>query len=89
MRFCNAEWRRVADNGGRFLDAWGNAAEFDWPPGDLFDEPRDAKPGGLVLFIGGEAVEAFGPEHARLSDTTSNAMFSALSNLWAQLCGDR
>jgi TubC N-terminal docking domain len=50
------EWWQVIDDAGRFLDQWGSrAVEFGWTAGDLFDVPRDGKPGGLVWFLGGEA----------------------------------
>jgi hypothetical protein len=56
------EWWQVIDDAGRFLDQWGSrAVEFGWTAGDLFDVPRDGKPGGLVWFLGGESVQAIGP----------------------------
>jgi hypothetical protein len=59
------EQRQAINDAGRFLDAWGAlAAEFQWSPGDLFDVPRDGKPGGLVWFLKGEAVRALGHAHA-------------------------
>jgi hypothetical protein len=58
-------WRQAIDGAGRFLDQWGSLAdEFQWTPADLFDVPRDVRLGGLVWFLGGETVRAFGPEHA-------------------------
>ncbi len=49
-----AEWRRALDDGGRFLDAWGeDAAALGWTPGDLFDVTA-----GLVWRLAGERVEA-------------------------------
>jgi hypothetical protein len=58
----NEEWRQAIDDAGRFLDQWGSrAVEFGWTAGDLFDVPRDGKPGGLVWFLGGESVQAIGP----------------------------
>jgi hypothetical protein len=69
MRVSEAEWYRTVDDGGRFFDAWGSdAADWGWTAGDLFDVPRDGQRGGLFWFIAGAAVEAFGPDHARLSD---------------------
>lgn len=62
-------WYRAVDDGGRFFDTWGAlAAEWGWTVGELFDAPREGRQGGLFWFIGGEQVEAFGPDHARLSD---------------------
>jgi hypothetical protein len=59
------EQRQAINDAGRFLDAWrALAAEFQWSPGDLFDVPRDGKPGGLVWFLKGEAVRALGHAHA-------------------------
>jgi hypothetical protein len=59
-----AEWRRALDDGGRFLDAWGeDAAALGWMPGDLFDVTA-----GLVWRLVGERVVALRPDHARLAD---------------------
>ena len=59
-----AEWRRALDDGGRFLDAWGeDAAALGWMPGDLFDMTA-----GLVWRLVGERVAALRPDHARLAD---------------------
>ncbi len=77
FRVSEAEWRRALDAGGRFLTAWASmAAAWGWTPGDLFDLPRDGGPGGLVWFIEGEEVQAFGPEHAR---TLSGRVFDRLA----------
>ena len=58
------EWRLALDDGGRFLDAWGNeAAEMGWTPGDLFDVTA-----GLAWRLAGERVETIGADHVRLSD---------------------
>jgi len=72
-----ADWRQAIDDAGRFLDQWGNlAVEFGWKPGDLFEVPRDGRPGGLVWFCAGEAIRALGPEHAI---TTSGRVFDRLT----------
>jgi hypothetical protein len=64
-----AEWRQALDDGGRFLDTWGAyAAEWHWTAGELFDVLRPGQRGGLLWFIAGSKVEAFGPDHARLDD---------------------
>ena len=48
---------------------WGSrAVEFGWTAGDLFDVPRDGKPGGLVWFLGGESVQAIGPRRMVTQD---------------------
>ena len=45
-----AEWRLALQDGGRFLDAWGpDAATMRWTAGELFDVPREGRPGGLIL----------------------------------------
>ena len=60
---------QVIDDAGRFLDEWGSrAVEFGWTAGDLFDVPRDGKPGGLVWFLGGESVQANGPRRMVTQD---------------------
>lgn len=69
MRVSETEWRLALDDGGRFLDAWGNeAAKLGWTAGDLFNVPRDGRRGGLIWFLAGEKVEAFGLEDVRFSD---------------------
>jgi hypothetical protein len=69
MRVSDAEWRQAIDAAGRFLDQWGSrAVEFGWTAGDLFDVPRDGKPGGLVWFLGGESVQANGPRRMVTQD---------------------
>lgn len=58
-------WRLALDDGGRFLDAWGDvAADWGWTPGELFDVPRADRPGGLTWRIGGRAIVAFSPDGA-------------------------
>jgi hypothetical protein len=69
MRVSEAEWWLALDDGGRFLDQWGSeAALWGWSEGDLFDISREGQRGGLIWFLAGATVEAFGPDHARLSD---------------------
>jgi hypothetical protein len=49
-----ADWPRALDDGGRFLDAWGNeAAEAGWTPGELFDVGP-----GLIWRLAGRCAEA-------------------------------
>jgi hypothetical protein len=56
-----AEWRRALDDGGRFLDAWGNeAVSLGWTPERLFDTP-----GGLFWRIAGRRVSAIGDDYVR------------------------
>jgi hypothetical protein len=63
------EWERAVNDGGVFLDAWGAlAAELKWTAADLFDVPRDDRPGGIVWRLNGERVDTLGAGHARLSD---------------------
>ncbi len=51
-----AEWRLALDDGGLFLDAWGNeAADIGWTPGELFDLPA-----GLVWRLAGQRVLGVG-----------------------------
>jgi hypothetical protein len=62
-------WRRAIDDAGRFLDAWGpDAATMRWTVGELFDAPRDGRPGGLIWQLTGERVRALGEDRAQLSD---------------------
>lgn len=69
MGVSEVEWHRAVDDAGRFLDAWAaDAAEWNWSVGDLFDLPGEDRRGGLFWFIAGKQVEAFAPDHARLSD---------------------
>ncbi len=61
--------RRAIDDGGRFLDAWGaDAAMMQWTASELFDVPREGRPGGLVWQLKGERVNALGEDQARLDD---------------------
>ena len=63
------EWACAVNNAGLFLDAWGAlTAELKWMAADLFDVPRDDRPGGLVWRLNGERVDMLGAGHARLSD---------------------
>jgi hypothetical protein len=61
------EWRLAINDAGRFLDQWASRAiEFGWTAGELFDVPRDGRPGGFIWFIQGERIEAFGPQVAEV-----------------------
>jgi hypothetical protein len=63
------DWRHAVNDAGLFLDEWGReAAEWRWSAGELFDVPRDGKPGGLVWFLGGESVQAIGPRRMVTQD---------------------
>jgi hypothetical protein len=65
MQVLDDDWRQAIDAAGRFLDTWGSlAVEFQWTPADLFDVPRDGRPGGLLWWRAGETVRALGPKHA-------------------------
>ena len=62
-------WRRAIEDGGHFLDAWGADAEtMQWTPGELFNVPRNGRPGGLAWQLKGEHVNALGEHRARLAD---------------------
>jgi len=64
-----AEWSLAVNDAGLFLDKWGTlAADMQWSTGDLFDVPREGRPGGLIWRLRGERVEALGWDNARLSD---------------------
>ena len=59
-----ADWRLALDDGGLFFDRWGaDAAALGWTAGELLDVTA-----GLVWRLGGERVEALGPDHVRLGD---------------------
>jgi len=76
-----AEWRLALDDGGRFLDAWGNeAAEAEWTPGELFDVTA-----GLIWRVAGERVEAIGAEHVRLGDGRTIARGEPLKRFGSEL----
>lgn len=63
-RVSESQWRLALDDGGKFLDAWGDeAAALQWAPGELFDVAS-----GIVWRIAGERVAALGADHAQLSD---------------------
>jgi hypothetical protein len=65
----NAQWSRALDDAGRFLDDWATeAASMQWSAGELFDRPREGKPGGILWQLKGDRVEALGADHVRLSD---------------------
>jgi hypothetical protein len=67
FRVSDAEWRLALDDGGRFLDAWGNdAADMGWRPGELFDVTV-----GLIWRLAGERVAALGPDYVRIADGRS------------------
>jgi hypothetical protein len=55
-----AEWRLALDDGGQFLDAWGNeAADLGWTPGELFDNPA-----GLVWWLAVSRIESLNEDSA-------------------------
>src|SRR5271163_2837295 len=61
MTVSDAQWSRAIDDAGRFLDDWGaEAAAMQWSAGELFDLPREGKPGGIVWQLKGDRVNALG-----------------------------
>jgi hypothetical protein len=69
MAVSDAQWSRALDDAGRFLDDWGaEAASMQWSAGELFDIPREGKPGGILWQLKGDRAEALGADHVRLSD---------------------
>ncbi len=61
-------WRRAVDDGGRFLDTWGEeAAALGWRVPELFDLPTEEKSGGLIWFLEGERIDALSGGSARTS----------------------
>jgi hypothetical protein len=63
-----AVWRQALDDGGCFLDAFGNqAAALGWTPGELFDVTA-----GLIWRLNGKRVDAIAADRARLSDRQSS-----------------
>jgi hypothetical protein len=63
-RVSDAEWRLALDDGGRFLDAWGEAAaEAGWTWENLFSPAS-----GLLWGLHGATVETLGADHLRLND---------------------
>ena len=69
LAVSDADWRQAFDDAGRFLDTWGaDAATLQWAAGDLFDVPREGRPGGLAWQLRGQRVGALGEDHARLDD---------------------
>lgn len=65
-----ADWRQALDDGERFFDAWDWVfeSEWAWTANELFDVPDGGKAGGLIWRLCGALIEAYGPEHVRLSD---------------------
>jgi hypothetical protein len=64
VNVSEAAWRQALDDGGRFLDAWGQqAAGLGWRAHELFSVSA-----GLVWKLAGAAVEALKQDDVRLSD---------------------
>jgi hypothetical protein len=65
-----AAWRRLIDDGGRFLDRWGiEAHRLGWSALDVFgvrlvERQQGIGSAGLVFLIGGGEVVAIGPDRA-------------------------
>jgi hypothetical protein len=63
-RVSEAEWRLALDDGGRFLDAWGElAVDVGWTSENLFSPAS-----GLLVRLEGATVETLGADHVRLDD---------------------
>ena len=63
------DWRRTVNDAGLILDALAaEAATLQWSAGELFDLPRNGRPGGLVWLLKGVRVEALGADYISLSD---------------------
>jgi hypothetical protein len=64
-----AAWRLALDDGGRFLDVWGEqAAALGWSVDALFDPPRDHTTGGLIWRLDGTDVIELRARAARTND---------------------
>ncbi len=84
---CKTNCKTAINDTGLFLDARGKQAEgLGWTAGDLFDVPRDGRPGALVWFCAGEPVRALGPEHAV---TTSGRVFAKLGAIEEGMTSER
>jgi hypothetical protein len=69
LSLAESEWWQAIDDAGLFLDAWGaNAAAMQWSSDELFDVPREGRPGGLVWQLKGCRVSALGTDKARVAD---------------------
>jgi hypothetical protein len=79
-------WLQAINAADQFLYYWGSlAAEFIWTPAELFDVPRDGRPGGPAWFLNGETVRACGSEHAV---TESEQIFDRVTGTdWINPCG--
>ena len=63
-RASEPDWRQALDDGGRFLDTWGNeATELGWTTLELFDCPT-----GLIWRLAGERVSTIAFDHVRIGD---------------------
>lgn len=64
-----AEWRQAIDDGGRFLDAWGQVTvRMGWTAGELLKSPQGDQPVGLVWQLNGERVEQIGADYVVLGN---------------------
>jgi hypothetical protein len=51
------EWTLALDDGGHFLDMWGDRAEqLRWTAGELFDAPGDGGTAGLIWKLKGTRI---------------------------------
>jgi hypothetical protein len=62
-------WREAIEDGGLFLDAWGeDSATMRWTAGELFEPPYEGEAGRLVWQLKCERVESLREDRARLRD---------------------
>ena len=58
-------WEAAVYDCADLFTFWGSELDrLRWPPGALFDVPREEKPGGFAWFIRGDPVVSLGPHRA-------------------------
>ena len=62
---ANDDFQQAKADSATFMRSWTTeAVALGWSPNDLFAPPNAVGRSGLVCWLGGEQVRAFGPEHA-------------------------